>query len=326
VPTEEEPRRHTGAYIAILILMLAVLAGLLFLLGRQLGLFKSSSVAQVVIPNDLIGKDPASAQTELSGLKLKVQQQQQSSTAALQGKVANTNPPPGTSVNTNSTVTLLVGAGPKTVNVPDVTGKDQQAATTILQNAQFQVTSSQENSSSVAQGNVIRTEPATNTPVAQGSTVNLVVSAGTGQVQIPDVHGQDPGSAGAALGALQLKTKTSYESSATVAQGTVTRTDPPAGTSVNKGTVVTIFVSTGAPTTTSSSTSSTTAATAAVPDVRGSAPNDAASALQAAGFVPNQSSQTINCNIYPSGTVGRETPAQNTQHIKGSTVTFFVCA
>jgi serine/threonine-protein kinase len=323
IPEEEPGRRHTGAYIAILVLMLAVLAGLLFLLGRQLGLFKSSAAKQVQIPTDVIGKDPPSAQSELQGLGLKVQQQQQPSTAAQQGKVFNTNPAPGTQVNTGSTVTLLVGAGPTTVKVPDVTNKDQTTATNILQQAGFQVTTSQENSSTVTQGNVIRTEPASGSSAAQNSTVNMVISSGTGQVQIPDVHGQDPGSAGSTLGASGLKTKTSYESSATVAQGSVTRTDPPAGTLVAKGTTVTIFVSTGGPTTTSSSTTSTTAALQAVPDVRGSAPADAAATLKAAGFVPVQTT-TTSCGIYPPGSVAKQNPV-SVQRPAGSSVTIAAC-
>jgi serine/threonine-protein kinase len=330
--TDEEVgrRQHTGAYIAILVLMLAVLAGLLFLLGRQLGLFKSSSVSTVTIPTDVIGKDPASATTELSGLKLKVQQQQQQSTAAQQGKVFNTNPAPGTQVNSSSTVTLLVGAGPQTVKIPDVTNKDQQTATNTLQNAGFQVTTSQENSSSIAQGNVIRTEPAAGTPAAQGSTVNLVISAGSGQVQVPDVHGQDPGSAGSALGALGLKTKTAYETSASIPQGSVTRTDPPAGTSVAKAATVTIYVSTGTPTTTTSSTSttSTTSATTTVPPVVGQPAADAAQTLQAAGFAPSNRNGTVamGCGTtYGSGTVARQSPAGGAQATRGSTVNISVC-
>jgi serine/threonine-protein kinase len=329
IADEEAGRRHTGAYIAILVLMLAVLAGLLFLLGRQLGLFKSSAAKPVLIPNDLIGKDPGSASTELTGLGLKVQQQQQASTAAQQGKVFNTNPAPGTQVNPGSTVTLLVGAGPTTVKIPDVTGKDQITATQILTAAGFQPTTSSENSSTVAQGNVIRTEPAAGSTAAQGSTVNLVISTGSGQVQIPDVHGQDPGSAGSALGALGLKTKTSYETSGTVAQGTVTRTDPPAGTSVVKGATVTIFVSTGSPTTTSSSTTtSSTTATATVPDVRGQLANDAAQSLQAAGFAASQTAATqpaCTAAGYGPSQVLSQKPAGGSQHAKGSAVTIAVC-
>jgi serine/threonine-protein kinase len=143
------------------------------------------------------------------------------------------------------------------------------------------------------------------------------------------VHGQDPGSAGSALGASGLKTKTSYESSATVAQGSVTRTDPPAGTLVSKGTTVTIFVSTGAPTTTSSSTTSTSAGTAPVPDVKGQLASDAAQTLQAAGFTPvNGQPGTVpqGCGTtYQSGTVSRQSPGAGTVHTKGSNVTLNVC-
>jgi serine/threonine-protein kinase len=227
-------------------------------------------------------------------------------------------------------VTLLVGAGPQTVKIPDVTNKDQQTATNTLQAAGFQVTTSQENSNSIAQGNVIRTEPAAGTPNAQGSTVNLVISAGSGQVQVPDVHGQDPGSAGSALGALGLKTKTAYETSASIPQGSVTRTDPPAGTSVAKAATVTIYVSTGIPTTTTSSTSttstSTTAATTAVPNVVGMMQSKAQMQLTNHGFAPNpQTLPTGSCPSGQSGRVASQDPVGNTQATQGSTVQIFVC-
>lgn len=315
IPDEESRRRHTGAYIAILVLMLAVLAGLLFLLGRQLGLFKSSGTRQVQIPTDVIGKDPASAQTELQGLGLKVQQQQQPSTPAQQGKVFNTNPAPGTQVNTNSTVTMLVGAGPTSVSVPDVTNKDQTTATNILQQAGFQVTTSQENSATVTQGNVIRTEPAGGSSAAQNSTVNMVISSGSGQVQIPDVRGQDPGSAGSALGAAGLKTKTSYESSTAVAQGSVTRTDPPAGTLVAKNTTVTLYVSTGSPTTTSSTP---TTVTQQVPNVVGRKVSNAEATLANAGYSAVVS--PASCNGSPNGTIISQSPTAGTQAPSGTTV------
>src|SRR5205807_9227573 len=59
------PQRRTGAYIAVLVVLLAVLAALLFLLGRQLGLFSGSSGAQLVIPSDVLGKTGTDAANEL---------------------------------------------------------------------------------------------------------------------------------------------------------------------------------------------------------------------------------------------------------------------
>jgi serine/threonine-protein kinase len=311
MPDGQRPdeKRRTGAYIAILVLMLAVLAGLLFLLGRQLGLFKSSAAKQVTIPTDVQGQDPAVAQTELQGLGLKVVQQQQQNPTRPQGKVITTNPAPGTVVKTGSTVNLIVSSGAATVKIPDVTNQDQQTATNTLQQAGFQVTTTQQASDTVASGNVIGTNPPANTPVTQGSQVQLVLSTGKAQVQIPDLTNQDPGSAGAALGSLGLKTKTAYEPSATVAQGAVTRTDPPGGSSVPKASTVTIYVSTG-----SSQT---------VPDVRNKTETAAQAQLQALGFTVNVVTTPVQ-NAAQNGLVVNQSPAPGTNVPKGTAVTIYI--
>src|SRR5205823_12754595 len=48
--TQEAPRRGTGAYIGLLIVLLLILGGLLLLLGRELGVFGGSSSGNVTVP------------------------------------------------------------------------------------------------------------------------------------------------------------------------------------------------------------------------------------------------------------------------------------
>jgi serine/threonine-protein kinase len=121
---------RSAAYIAVLVVMLLVLGGLLFLLGRQLGMFGGSSSAQVAIPTDVVGKPEAAATSELQALGLKVQSQQTQSDTVAQGNVIATTPAAGTSVAKGSSVTLTVSAGPAPVSVPDVRGKNVAEART----------------------------------------------------------------------------------------------------------------------------------------------------------------------------------------------------
>jgi serine/threonine-protein kinase len=240
---EEPRRRRTGIYIAALVLMLAVLAGLFFLLGKQLGLFDKSGAKQVTIPADIIGADAATAQSELQNLGLKVQVQQQSSDTP-QGKVIDSQPKPGTTVKTSSTVKLIVSAGPQLVQVPDVRNQDVNQAMATLTQAGFHVTTTPQSSDTVPFNQVIDQSPEPG-QAAKGSTVTLTVSTGKTKVTIPDESGQDPNSAANALGNLGLKTRTLYEASNSFPIGQVTRTDPPANASVDTGSTVLIYVSTG---------------------------------------------------------------------------------
>ena len=64
------------------------------------------------------------------------------------GKVIGTNPPAGTEVQKNSTVTLLVSSGPATVPIPDVKGQTQAGARRTLEKAGFVVGDVQSQASS----------------------------------------------------------------------------------------------------------------------------------------------------------------------------------
>jgi eukaryotic-like serine/threonine-protein kinase len=304
---EEPPDRRSGVYIAALVLMLAVLAGLLFLLGRQLGLFGGSSNKPVVIPADVVGKSQADAQTELVNLGLKVTIQTQPSDATAAGNVTDTTPKTGTSVPANSSVILIVGAGPAPVPVPDVKGKNVTEAQNILSQAGLQASVTQQPSDTVAANLVIDQTPAAGSQAAKGSTVNLSVSSGKEQVQIPNEFGKDPTIAANDLGNLGLKVTTVQEPSDTVGIGMVTRTNPSAGAMVPKGSTVLLYVSSGV----------------SVPNVVGKGEAQAQSILAGAGFANAVQMVPV---LVPSqnGLVQTQSPAGGSKAAKGSVVTISI--
>ncbi|MEV7974185.1 Stk1 family PASTA domain-containing Ser/Thr kinase [Cellulomonas sp. NPDC089187] len=93
----------------------------------------------------------------------------------------------------------------------------------------------------------------------------------TPQVTIPTVTGQAEAEATTALTDLGFEVKRVEETSATVAAGMVTKTDPAEGTSVDEGSTVSLYVSTGPD-------------TASVPDVTGMTQDQARDQLEQAGF------------------------------------------
>src|SRR5262249_24551398 len=79
-------------------------------------------------------------------------------------------------------------AAPAPVNVPDVVGLGQTAATTAIAGAGLIVgTVTTATSPTVGAGSVISETPGAGTPVAVGSTVTLVVSYGPAPGNVPDV-------------------------------------------------------------------------------------------------------------------------------------------
>jgi hypothetical protein len=79
---------------------------------------------------------------------------------------------------------------PSNVNVPNVVGQSQSAATMTITGAGLVVgTVTQQSSNTVPSGNVISQSPTAGTSVAAGSAVNLVVSSGPAPVLPGDVNG-----------------------------------------------------------------------------------------------------------------------------------------
>jgi beta-lactam-binding protein with PASTA domain/Ca2+-binding RTX toxin-like protein len=86
----------------------------------------------------------------------------------------------GTAVDVGTAVNLTISTGPPPVNVPNVVGSAQAAATTTLTNAGLVVgTVTFQASTTIAAGSVISTSPTSGTSVTRGSAVNLVISQGT---------------------------------------------------------------------------------------------------------------------------------------------------
>jgi serine/threonine-protein kinase len=247
--TMAPPRRRTEAYVALLVVMLAALLVVLYLLGRQLGVFGGASNAQVELPNT-IGMDAAAAEAQLKADGLQVKQNLQPNDVTEQGKVFDMDPKPGTKVDKKSLVTLLVSSGSAPAPIPNVVGQNVDDATSALEAAGFNVTTEQRQDDKRAEGTVLAQDPKAGTTANKGSSVKLTVSAGKPKVGVPDETLKDAAAAAGELRSLGLVAALKEQPSDSVDRGKVISTDPPGGTQVDKGSTVTLVVSSGSQTTT----------------------------------------------------------------------------
>lgn len=127
------------------------------------------------------------------------------------------------------------------------------------------------------------------------------------QVAVPDLAGKSPDEAKNILKGLGLDSTDGGPQDSVQPNGSVSATDPAAGTSVGKGTVVTIFTSNGSLT--------------AVPNVVGQKASDAQKALTAAGF-----SVKISGSGGGDAVVQSQDPAANTPAKQGTQITLTVAA
>ena len=135
--------------------------------------FVSAGRQQATVP-DVVGEDAAAAQAKLVEAGLTPVVQTDTTSTAPANTVVTQNPAGGTSVNTDSKVTIFVSAGG--TKVQDVIGDPASTATTILQGQGFTVKEvDQRGRSSVAVGTVYAQNPQSGTLLAPGKTVTIYV-------------------------------------------------------------------------------------------------------------------------------------------------------
>ncbi len=198
------------------------------------------------------------------------------------------------------------------VTVPNVVGLTQAAATTAITEAKLKLGNvTQQNSSTVATGNVISQDPASGSSVAEGSPVNLVISSGPPMVTVPNVVGLTQAAATTAITEAKLTLgKFTQQSSNTVATGNVISQDPASGSSAAEGSPVTLVISSGPPMVT-------------VPNVLGLTQTAATTAITEPKLTLGKVTQQ-NSNTVVTGNVISQDPASGGSTAEGSPVNLVV--
>ncbi len=130
---------------------------------------------------------------------------------------------------------------PDQINVPSVAGLTPGQAGTAL--AGFSLAAGSQTTTTdcngIIPGRVVSTSPAFDTAVPFGTAIRLLVCANPPTISVPDVTGDTPAQAAAAIQSANLKVgSTGLATSCDVPIGTIIRTIPPAGSLVSAGTTV----------------------------------------------------------------------------------------
>ena len=255
---EREPAR-TSTYIIILAVLLAILAGFLFLLARTLGV---GGGEDVVVPG-VVGRPQEEAQRILNdaGLRAEIRSSPDAAPNNAPGTVIDQDPDEGARRERNSIVILTVAGAAQQVEVPDVVGDRVNAARSELEGAGFTVRTEERTDDRAPQGEVVSQSPRGGEKAARGSAVTITVSTGRDRVVIPSLFNVPENEAADDLRALGLNVERVVAADASVASGRVIRTEPAATTPVERGSSVTLVVSSGAPATTAPPTTQAPATT-----------------------------------------------------------------
>jgi beta-lactam-binding protein with PASTA domain len=146
-------------------------------------------------------------------------------------------------------ILLNLPDGGNKAKVPNLAGASQADATTRLQAAGLTVGEvAQEPSTDVAPGTILRTDPPANRRVKPGTRVKLVLATApgdpnSGTLALPDVANRSRDDAEKSItDAGLIVGNVTWEKSDSVAEGMVIRTEPPANSSVPKGSTVNIVL------------------------------------------------------------------------------------
>jgi len=197
--------------------------------------------------------------------------------------------------------TSKLGPSQVTVSVPNVVGKTEAAARSML-TSQKLVPESKPVNSAKPVGVVVAQNPGAQSDVKKNTTVVISVSAGLGTAVIPPVIGLTVNDAKHKLTAAKFQVKVDpAESSSSIAPGSVIRTDPSVGGEVTVGTVVHIIPSKGV----------------AIPNVVNLPQQTAFATLTQAGLVPQI--ETESSNTVGAGSVTRTDPPFGTNNVPAGT-------
>ncbi|MDX3001340.1 Stk1 family PASTA domain-containing Ser/Thr kinase [Kribbella solani] len=201
---------------------------------------------------------------------------------------------------------------PAKVAVPDLSGKSVAEATALLDAKGLKLTSTSQKSDTVGKGAIISQTPESGTEADQGSTVNVVVSAGPSAFSVPNVIGMSESKAKRTLenakGQFTVSDKT-VEKDSDQKKGTVIEVSPDPSGSYAPGTQFTLTVSSGV-------------VNVEVPSVITQTQDDATAALKALGFRVGYSS--VDDPSKPDQTVVAQSKAAGTQQPKGTLITLTI--
>ncbi|HVL82016.1 MAG TPA: PASTA domain-containing protein, partial [Actinomycetota bacterium] len=139
----------------------------------------------------------------------------------------------------------MKGQATATASVPELVGRPHPEAAQAAVDHGFRVQTTEVDEGG-APGTVVAQDPPAGTLLARTGTIRLVVTRGSPQVVIPEVAGQPLPEARATLEGVGLTVaEVLFRATEEVAPGTVLRTDPPAGSSVDGGSPVSMVVAAG---------------------------------------------------------------------------------
>jgi serine/threonine-protein kinase len=198
------------------------------------------------------------------------------------------------------------------IMVPDLTGSTTEQARVITETrGLLLVVGGEEENDKVGPNLICRQAPLPGSVVRSKSTVTVFISQGSSSVLLPDFNGQGLAEATVQLSNMGLKVgEVKTEEHGSIEKDKIIRTIPAAGSSVDKGDVITVVLSQGIE-------------KAQVPNLIGKSLSTAKRLIEEKGFTVGNVSWEVSID-YNVGIVMRQRPGAGSQAKKGSAINLVV--
>jgi serine/threonine-protein kinase len=283
-----------------------IIAGCVVAALLAIGLLWFFLVGNKATVPDVVGRATGDAQSRIAQAGFKSQVFTKADSAPI-GEVISQSPAGGKKAKKGSTVILNVSSGPGQVTMPDVEGLSEEEATQQLEALGLKVRVVKEFNSDIKSGKATRTVPDQGQKADKGSEVELYISKGARQIEVPDVVGQQLDEATSTLENAGFEVTTT-EVDSSKPQDEVTKQSPAGGGKADEGSKIKLTVASGIN---------------EVPDVTDLKSSDAKAQLEAAGFKVVVKNTTVTDDD-EVGIVQSQDPTSGGTAKVGSTVTIKV--
>ncbi len=245
-PEKKKEKQHSGGsgkkvgiVAAIVVAVIAAAVGILFATGVLGGGLKVPDLVDMT-------EERARAELEEMGLKMEVAENEIPSDDIEEGRIVKSDPGEGERVKEGDTVTVYLSSGKEKGQVPRVIGGTVDEAEAILKAAGYQLGSVKYVESEEEKGIVIDQDPGEGTELEKDGRVNIWVSEGTDEVDVPSVTGRSYDEArqiledaGFSVGQPTYEESDTYDKNTVIMQSVTGK--------AKKGTVIYLTVSKGKP-------------------------------------------------------------------------------
>jgi serine/threonine-protein kinase len=306
---QQPPARRSAWPWVMVIAFLILLAGSIYVLATTL----TGSDDTVVVP-PLEGRSTDDAEKELDDLGLKMVIEGDEQTDAYEpGLIARQAPQQGAKLRPGEAVGVWLAVGKQQVDVPDLVGKTEMRALSILGQAGLEIDTVSEPSEDQPEGIIFKQNPSYPNKVSIGSVVKVWISTGPSgmEIDLPNVVGMTQERAMALLYEELKLTVTILDQASEEDAGIVVKQFPEANQRIGEGSRVTIYVSDGS-----------LVPEVTVPNVIDLFKGPAGIKLGDAGFTVKVVEQPEDG--YDPGKVFEQDPPAGSKAKKGTTVTIIV--